>query len=146
MNYNYGYNTPWYYDPTKAANPYTQIPNPYAQNQQMLQQAPLPNQQQSAAQAPIQNELMLIIVKDDNAVQNYPVASGNTVMLMNYETQKFWIKSMTNGISPTITEYEFKAVNENLNPKNQEAVSREEFNNLSDNVSKLQKIIDDLNN
>ena len=138
MNYNYGYNTPWYYNPAQAANPYTQIPN--------LQQAPLPNQQQSAAQAPIQNELMLIIVKDDNAVQNYPVASGNTVMLMNYETQKFWIKSMTNGISPTITEYEFKPVNENLNPKNQELVSREEFNNLSDSVSKLQKIIDDLNN
>ena len=138
MNYNYGYNTPWYYNPAQAANPYTQIPN--------LQQAPLPNQQQSAAQAPIQNELMLIIVKDDNAVQNYPVASGNTVMLMNYETQKFWIKSMTNGISPTITEYEFKPTNEIQNPKNQEVVSREEFNNLSDNVSKLQKIIDDLNN
>ena len=139
MNYNYGYNTPWYYNQAQAVNP-------YAQNQQMLQQAPLPNQQQSAAQAPIQNELMLIIVKDDNAVQNYPVASGNTVMLMNYDTQKFWIKSMTNGISPTITEYEFKPTNEIQNPKNQEVVSREEFNNLSDNVSKLQKIIDDLNN
>ena len=139
MNYNYGYNTPWYYNQAQAVNP-------YAQGQQMLQQAPLPNQQQSAAQAPIQNELMLIIVKDDNAVQNYPVASGNTVMLMNYDTQKFWIKSMTNGISPTITEYEFKPTNEIQNPKNQEAVSREEFNNLSDNVSKLQKIIDDLNN
>lgn len=143
MNYNYGYtngyNTPWYYNQAQAANP-------YAQGQQMLQQAPLPNQQQSAAQAPIQNELMLIIVKDDNAVQNYPVASGNTVMLMNYDSHKFWIKSMTNGISPTITEYEFKPTNEIQNPKNQEAVSREEFNNLSDNVSKLQKIIDDLNN
>lgn len=139
MNY---YNAPWYYNQVSGY----QAVNPYAQGQQMLQQAPLPNQQQSAAQAPIQNELMLIIVKDDNAVQNYPVASGNTVMLMNYETQKFWVKSMTNGISPTITEYEFKPVNENPNPKNQEVVSREEFNNLSDNVSKLQKIIDDLNN
>ena len=138
MNYYSGYNTPWYYNPAQAANPYAQIPN--------QQQVPLPNQQQSAAQAPIQNELMLIIVKDDNAVQNYPVASGNTVMLMNYDTQKFWIKSMTNGISPTITEYEFKPTNEIQNPKNQEAVSREEFNNLSDSVSKLQKIIDDLNN
>lgn len=138
MNYYSGYNAPWYYNQAQAANPYTQIPNP--------QQAPLPNQQQPAAQAPIQNELMLIIVKDDNAVQNYPVASGNTVMLMNYDSHKFWIKSMTNGISPTITEYEFKPTNEIQNPKNQEVVSREEFNNLSDNVSKLQKIIDDLNN
>lgn len=138
MNYYSGYNAPWYYNQAQAANPYTQIPNP--------QQVPLSNQQQSAAQAPIQNELMLIIVKDDNAVQNYPVASGNTVMLMNYDSHKFWIKSMTNGISPTITEYEFKPTNEIQNPKNQEVVSREEFNNLSDNVSKLQKIIDDLNN
>lgn len=138
MNY---YNAPWYYNQVSGY----QAVNPYAQGQQMLQQAPLPNQQQSAAQAPIQNELMLIIVKDDNAVQNYPVASGNTVMLMNYDSNKFWIKSMTNGISPTITEYEFKPTNEIQNPKNQEVVSREEFNNLSDNVSKLQKIIEDLN-
>lgn len=141
---NYGY-YPQY--GAQTVYPYMQpnMQNTAVPMQSTMQQPQIQNQQQSAAQAPIQNELMLIIVKDDNAVQNYPVASGNTVMLMNYDSHKFWIKSMTNGISPTITEYEFKPTNEIQNPKNQEVVSREEFNNLSDNVSKLQKIIEDLN-
>lgn len=142
MNYSY---YPQY--GVQTVYPYMQpnMQNTAVPMQSTIQQPQIQNQQQSAAQAPIQNELMLIIVKDDNAVQNYPVASGNTVMLMNYDSHKFWIKSMTNGISPTITEYEFKPTNEIQNPKNQEVVSREEFNNLSDNVSKLQKIIEDLN-
>ena len=142
MNYSY---YPQY--GAQTVYPYMQpnMQNTVVPMQSTIQQPQIQNQQQSAAQAPIQNELMLIIVKDDNAVQNYPVASGNTVMLMNYDSHKFWIKSMTNGISPTITEYEFKPTNEIQNPKNQEVVSREEFNNLSDNVSKLQKIIEDLN-
>lgn len=142
MNYSY---YPQY--GAQTVYPYMQpnMQNTAVPMQSTIQQPQIQNQQQSAAQAPIQNELMLIIVKDDNAVQNYPVASGNTVMLMNYDSHKFWIKSMTNGISPTITEYEFKPTNEIQNPKNQEVVSREEFNNLSDNVSKLQKIIEDLN-
>lgn len=142
MNYSY---YPQY--GAQTVYPYMQpnMQNTAVPMQSTMQQPQIQNQQPSAAQAPIQNELMLIIVKDDNAVQNYPVASGNTVMLMNYDSHKFWIKSMTNGISPTITEYEFKPTNEIQNPKNQEVVSREEFNNLSDNVSKLQKIIEDLN-
>ena len=142
MNYSY---YPQY--GAQTVYPYMQpnMQNTAVPMQSTMQQPQIQNQQQSAAQAPIQNELMLIIVKDNNAVQNYPVASGNTVMLMNYDSHKFWIKSMTNGISPTITEYEFKPTNEIQNPKNQEVVSREEFNNLSDNVSKLQKIIEDLN-
>lgn len=142
MNYSY---YPQY--GAQTVYPYMQpnMQNTAVPMQSTIQQPQIQNQQQSAAQAPIQNELMLIIVKDDNAVQNYPVASGNTVMLMNYDSHKFWIKSMTNGISPTITEYEFKPTNEIQNPKNQEVVSREEFNNLFDNVSKLQKIIEDLN-
>ena len=142
MNYSY---YPQY--GAQTLYPYMQpnMQNTAVPMQSTMQQPQIQNQQQSAAQAPIQNELMLIIVKDNNAVQNYPVASGNTVMLMNYDSHKFWIKSMTNGISPTITEYEFKPTNEIQNPKNQEVVSREEFNNLSDNVSKLQKIIEDLN-
>ena len=142
MNYNYGYtngyNTPWYYNQAQNVNP-------YVQNQQMGQQAPLPNQQQSAMNTPIQNELMLVLVKDDNAVQNYPVANGNSVMLMNYDSGKFWIKSMTNGVTPTITEHKFEVVNGNQNPTTSNFVSQEEFKALSANVDRIQKIIEDLN-
>lgn len=143
---NYGYTNA--YNPSWAYNNYQQMmqntpPMPMQQN---LAQAPLPNQQQPAMNTPsIQNELMLVLVEDDNAVQNYPVASGNTVMLMNYNGGKFWIKSMTNGVTPTITEHKFEAVNGDKNPQTSNFVSQEEFDALSQSVAKLQKIIDDLN-
>lgn len=143
MNYGYtnAYNPPWAY------NNYQQMMQntPLMQMQQNLAQTPLPNQQQAAMNTPIQNELMLVLVEDDNAVQNYPVASGNTVMLMNYNGGKFWIKSMTNGVTPTITEHKFEVVNGDKNPQTSNFVSQEEFNALSQSVAKLQQIIDDLN-
>ena len=138
---NYGYTNPWAY------NNYQQqmLQNTPMQMQPAMQQAPLPNQQQPAMNAPIQNELMLVLVKDDNAVQNYPVANGNSVMLMNYDSGKFWIKSMTNGVTPTITEHKFEVVNGNQNAPASNFVSQEEFKALSANVDRIQKIIEDLN-
>lgn len=138
---NYGYTNPWAY------NNYQQqmLQNTPMQMQPGMQQAPLPNQQQSAMNTPIQNELMLVLVKDDNAVQNYPVANGNSVMLMNYDSGKFWIKSMTNGVTPTITEHKFEVVNGNQNSPAYNFVSQEEFKALSANVDRIQKIIEDLN-
>lgn len=138
---NYGYTNPWAY------NNYQQqmLQNTPMQMQPTMQQAPLPNQQQSAMNTPIQNELMLVLVKDDNAVQNYPVANGNSVMLMNYDSGKFWIKSMTNGVTPTITEHKFEVVNGNQNSPASNFVSQEEFKALSANVDRIQKIIEDLN-
>lgn len=113
--------------------------------QTTMQQPQIQNQQQSTMNTPIQNELMLVLVKDDNAVQNYPVANGNSVMLMNYDGGKFWIKSMTNGVTPTITEHKFEVVNGNQNPPASNFVSQEEFKALSANVDRIQKIIEDLN-
>lgn len=138
---NYGYTNPWAY------NNYQQqmLQNTPMQMQPGMQQTPIPNQQQSAMNTPIQNELMLVLVKDDNAVQNYPVANGNSVMLMNYDSGKFWIKSMTNGVTPTITEHKFEVVNGNQNAPASNFVSQEEFKALSANVDRIQKIIEDLN-
>ena len=137
----YGYPTPWVY------NNYQQqmLQNASMQMQPGMQQVPLPNQQQSAMNTPIQNELMLVLIKDDNAVQNYPVANGNSVMLMNYDSGKFWIKSMTNGVTPTITEHKFEVVNGNQKSSASNFVSQEEFKALSANVDRIQKIIEDLN-
>lgn len=101
---------------------------------------------QNQVQQPTQNELMVILVKDDAAVQNYPVANGNSVMLMNYESGKFWIKSMTNGVSPEITEHSFTVVNNgNPNSQNENYVSREDFDALSSTVKKLENVINELN-
>ena len=105
-----------------------------------------PNMQSTAIpQQPIRNELMLVMIKDDASVQNYPVANGNTVVLMNYDSGKFWIKSMTNGVTPTITEHQFEIVKSDNNSNTDSLISREEFNKLCKDVEKLQKIIDDLN-
>lgn len=65
-------------------------------------------------------------------------------MLMDYQNRKFWIKSMTNGVTPSITEHEFKVVSGDSNSAGPN-VTRDEFDALSENVSKLQKIIEDLN-
>ena len=122
MNYNY-------YNPYPAAVPgYYQ--NPVNNPQPQMQQA--------------QNELMAILIKDDNAVQNYPVANGNSVILMNYDSGKFWIKSMSNIGTPTITEHEFKPLNADQNNQTNNSVSRDEFNKLSKSVSEMQEIINQL--
>lgn len=141
---NYGY-YPQY--GTQTVYPYMQpnMQNTAVPMQSTMQQPQIQNQQQSAMNTPIQNELMLVLVKDDNAVQNYPVANGNSVMLMNYDSGKFWIKSMTNGVTPTITEHKFEVVNGNQNPPASNFVSQEEFKALSANVDRIQKIIEDLN-
>ena len=141
---NYGY-YPQY--GAQTVYPYMQpsMQNTAVPMQSTMQQPQIQNQQQSTMNAPIQNELMLVLVKDDNAVQNYPVANGNSVMLMNYDSGKFWIKSMTNGVTPTITEHKFEVVNGNKNPSASNFVSQEEFKALSASVDKIQKIIDDLN-
>ena len=141
---NYGY-YPQY--GTQTVYPYMQpsMQNTAVPMQSTMQQPQIQNQQQSSMNTPIQNELMLVLVKDDNAVQNYPVANGNSVMLMNYDSGKFWIKSMTNGVTPTITEHKFEVVNGNQNPPASNFVSQEEFKALSANVDRIQKIIEDLN-
>ena len=141
---NYGY-YPQY--GAQTVYPYMQpnMQNTAVPMQTTMQQPQIQNQQQSAMNTPIQNELMLVLVKDDNAVQNYPVANGNSVMLMNYDSCKFWIKSMTNGVTPTITEHKFEVVNGNQNPPASNFVSQEEFKALSANVDRIQKIIEDLN-
>ena len=141
---NYGY-YPQY--GAQTVYPYMQpnMQNTAVPMQSTMQQPQVQNQQQPAMNTPIQNELMLVLVKDDNAVQNYPVANGNSVMLMNYDSGKFWIKSMTNGVTPTITEHKFEVVNGNQNPPAYNFVSQEEFKALSANVDRIQKIIEDLN-
>lgn len=141
---NYGY-YPQY--GAQTVYPYMQpsMQNTAVPMQSTMQQPQIQNQQQSTMNTPIQNELMLVLVKDDNAVQNYPVANGNSVMLMNYDSGKFWIKSMTNGVTSTITEHKFEVVNGNQNSSVSDFVSQEEFKALAANVDRIQKIIEDLN-
>jgi len=117
----------------------TYIP-PYsaAQYQQPMQQVQQPVQPQQQ----VNNcSLMTIFVNSDQDVNMYPVAAGTTVMLISFETGKFWLKSRgTNGVPMPLREFKFKE--ETAAPIIQNGgVSRDEFNSLS---AKLDKLIADL--
>ena len=95
------------------------------------------------AQFPQQNtnNLMVVPINGGEATANaYPVASGNTVMLIDFEIGKFWLKSNVNGIPQRLRPFLFK---EELPEQPQQVrqpatnVSREEFDKLSMSVSSL---------
>lgn len=134
MNYNnYGYANA--YANQNPFNNYMQQPIPQ-QNMSMQPSTQVQPQQ-------TQNELLVVMVDNEQAVQNYPVAMGNSVMLMDYQHKKFWIKSMTNGVTPTITEHEFKVISGGQSNSEPE-VSREEFTTLQNSVNELRTFMEEL--
>lgn len=87
------------------------------------------------------NNLMVVPINGGEATANaYPVASGNTVMLVDFEIGKFWLKSNVNGIPQRLRPFLFK---EELPEQPQQAiqqttnVSRDEFERLSKSVSSI---------
>lgn len=125
---NYGYPNYGYPYNQQAMN------NVYQSNQLQQNQTLQPQQAN-------QNEIPAIMVDNDAAVEAYPVGMGNTVILMDYKRQKFWIKT-SDGVTPKITEHEFKITSGDDQPEAK--VSREEFDALSKNVEELKKFMDDL--
>lgn len=133
INYapNYGMNNPW----GSNYNSQTQTFPTNQANQNMNQ-----SQQMFGNQMPQQNfgSFMTVLVQGEAGANAYPVASGNTVMLMDFESGKFWIKSNVNGIPQRLRSFSFseeiqgQAQNQQIS-----AVSREEFDKLADSVSKL---------
>lgn len=115
-------------------NPYTQFANNYYGNTQTPVQAP--SQQNNTG------SFMAVFVNGENEVNNYPVAPGLTVMLIDFNLKKFWLKSTgMNGVPQPLRTFPFEeetAAQANPSP---EAVSREEFNALN---SKLDKLISEL--
>lgn len=91
----------------------------------------------------IQNELVVVMVNDESAVQNYPVAVGNSVLLLDYNHKKFWIKSMTNGVTPNIVEHDFEVV-DNSKTETERVIQPDEFDKLKETVDEMKKFIEDL--
>ena len=91
------------------------------------------------------------MVQGEAGANAYPVASGNTVMLMDFESNKFWLKSNVNGIPQRLRSFSFmEEVQEQPKQQTQTTptITREEFDGLSSNVAKLSdsvsKLIADL--
>ena len=104
-------------------------------------------------QVPQQNfgSFMTVLVQGEAGANAYPVASGNTVMLMDYDSGKFWIKSNVNGIPQRLRSFSFKEDVQDQQQVQQSAgqpISRVEFDNLAQNVSSLsndvKKLIEEL--
>ena len=84
------------------------------------------------------NSMMVVFVQGESGANAYPVASGNTVLLMDFESGKFWIKSNVNGIPQRLRSFSFsEEIQGQTQTQSTNAVSRDEFNKLAENVSKL---------
>lgn len=117
--------------------------NPYYQTQpgninfapNSFPSSPMP--QYSQMQPQNSGSIMMIQIQSDDEVNTYPVAAGTTVMLINFSTNKFWLKSTsTSGVPEPLRRFNFNE--EITQPQTSaNAVSREEFESLSQKIDKL---------
>lgn len=91
-----------------------------------------------------QTGFITTLIHDESEVNVYPVAAGNTVLLMKFEGGKFWLKSTApNGIPQPIREFTF-VEEKTAQPaplQNGNYVTVDEFNKLS---TKLDKLLEEL--
>ena len=84
------------------------------------------------------NSVMVVFVDGEPGARSYPVAAGNTVMLMDFNSNNFWLKSTdTTGMPQQLRTFEFKEVTQQTTQQINAGVTREEFNSLSEKLDKL---------
>ena len=94
-------------------------------------QTALPQPQQSGS-------IMTVFINSEDEVPGYPVAAGTTVLLLCFPVEKFWLKSTsTNGVPEALREFPFKEKTIAPVQTNTNAVTRDEFNELSSKIDKL---------
>lgn len=108
---------------------------------------PNPNFQQNYGMYPVQQKgiTTVAVLSGDDAVQSYPVAAGNTAVLMDFTNMKFWLKTTDIYGRPLPPEaYQFAPI-QNTQPQQQaqpnqnDYVKREDFNVVVQMVSELYK-------
>ena len=120
----------WYTNQT-----YPGAPSPFNQFSGSAPTSPV-NQAQNTG------SFMAVFVNGENEVNNYPVAPGLTVMLIDFNLNKFWLKSTgMNGVPQPIRTFPFEEEVLPVSNQNGNSVSREEFEALN---SKLDKLISEL--
>ena len=116
-------------------NGYTNLTAPYGQYYQNLTQQQPANSNSS---------LMTVLVSSEEEVNNYPVAAGMTVMLMDFGHKRFWLKSTAmNGVpqAPRVFSMEELSLQPPTIQNGPKTVTREEFEALN---AKLDKLISSL--
>ncbi len=79
-----------------------------------------------------QGNVLVVPVQGEQGASMYPVAAGNTVLLMDFNLKKFWIKATDiNGLPAKFAAFEFKEIN----PQGEnDFVSRNEFEKWKDEI------------
>lgn len=85
------------------------------------------------------NSLMTVLVNSEDEVNNYPVAAGFTVMLVDFSHNKFWLKSTAmNGVPQPPRVFTISEISQQpAQIQNGSVVTREEFDALNSKLSKL---------
>lgn len=82
-------------------------------------------------------QLITVLVQGEEAVNRYPVGIGNTVLLLDFNSGKFWLKTNPNGFPQPPRSFEFKETTPQQVQNGSDGVTREEFNKLSEQINKL---------
>lgn len=110
----------------------------YPQPQQFQQYQPY--QQQN-------NNVIVVPVQGESGASMYPVAAGNTVLLMDFNLKKFWIKATDiNGLPAKFAAFDFKEEVKPIPQSDANFVPRNEFDEWKKSTdAQLQQIIGNLN-
>lgn len=74
---------------------------------------------------------MVVNVNGEDGARNYPVAAGNTVFLIDFNTNQFWIKSTSqNGLSEQFRSFSFEEKTPKAEPISSDYVTKQELNDL----------------
>jgi len=108
----------------------------YSPPQQFFQQFQQQPQQQN-------NSVAVVTVQGEAGARIYPVAAGNTVLLIDFDSKKFWLKSTDlNGMPSRFAAFSFT---EEIKPANDtdNFISRNEFNELKQSIDNQFKNLSD---
>jgi len=108
----------------------------YSPPQQFFQQFQQQPQQQN-------NSVSVVTVQGEAGARIYPVAAGNTVLLIDFDNKKFWLKSTDlNGMPSRFAAFSFT---EEIKPANDtdNFISRNEFNELKQSIDNQFKNLSD---
>ena len=92
------------------------------------------------------NNIPTIIITNPQTVNQYPVAANNTVMFIDFNAKKFYIKSTNqNGIQNRTREFDFVEKEPPIqNDARNSGVTREEFEAQQKKLEDLTKLLEDL--
>lgn len=84
----------------------------------------------------------VVMVSGESGANNYPVAAGNTVLLMDFEEKKFWLKSTdVNGFPQPLRSFSFTETSQKI----QNGTEKEETQYVTKKeFDEMKKLLEDL--